>query len=114
MKTGPRKPICVQFRCSCDVQLRESCEFLGMRVTVGPCTLRAETFEFAIVGIEQAVSAMKCALLHPMYTRILASTPYPGIAGPSSSVACQVGNAACGHREADVMTNEFASDSGVV
>ena len=43
------------------MQLRESCEFLGMRVTVGSCTLRAETFEFAIVGIEQAVMAMKCA-----------------------------------------------------
>ena len=53
--------------CPCSgVQLRESCEFLGMHVTVGPCTLRAETFEFAIVGIEQAVGAMKCATLNTL------------------------------------------------
>ncbi len=64
-----------------DVQLRESCEFLGMSVTVGPCTLRAETFEFAIVGIETAVTAMKCALLHPApsFGKSVAITPRPGM-----------------------------------
>jgi len=60
--------IALKYLCYPNVQLRESCEFLGMLVTVGPCTLRAETFEFAIVGIETAVTAMKCALLLPALT----------------------------------------------
>ena len=77
-----------------------------MRVTVGPCTLSAETFEFAIVGIETAVTAMKCALLHPIpsYDKSVAITPRPDtVARSLCKFAIQMDDTVGGYREADVI-----------
>lgn len=44
-------------------QVAQSCRLIGMTATVGPAAPRPEDCDFAIVGVEEAPAALRCAFL---------------------------------------------------